>query len=200
MSHQLPASGKMLDVLDLAKYAVDEAQAIPLRAHPELTLRDEANALTARAFRNGYLEDLHAGRRSPLLVDPGVPRVSDHEMKKLMVESSARLAHLLYLRELLLDERPDVYFAVIEHLRWRFTRRWGRVALACEAPEVDDAEVLVCVACGTPIDETWRFCPACGEGLEGEQARRCRSPGAACDARCEPGRRRRPRRACGRAA
>ena len=33
----------------------------------EFTLRNEANALTAFAFRNGFLEDLHAGKDSPLL-------------------------------------------------------------------------------------------------------------------------------------
>jgi hypothetical protein len=34
-----------------------------LRSAPDggFTLRDEANALTAFAFRNGFLEDLHAG-------------------------------------------------------------------------------------------------------------------------------------------
>jgi hypothetical protein len=30
------------------------------------TVRDEANALTAYAFRNGFLEDLHAGKSSRL--------------------------------------------------------------------------------------------------------------------------------------
>ena len=32
----------------------------------EFTLRDEANALTAFSFRNGFLEDLHGGKSSPV--------------------------------------------------------------------------------------------------------------------------------------
>jgi len=31
------------------------------------TVREEANALTCCAFRNGYIEELHAGKHSPLL-------------------------------------------------------------------------------------------------------------------------------------
>src|SRR5207245_11157802 len=75
----------------------DEAQTTPLRGHPDLTLRDEANAITARLFRNGFLEDLHAGQWSPVLSGPGGSRITDAEMKKLMIETSARLAHWLYL-------------------------------------------------------------------------------------------------------
>ena len=41
------------------------------------TLRDEANAIVAYAFRNGPIEDLHAGKSSPLLNDHGFER--DHE-------------------------------------------------------------------------------------------------------------------------
>src|SRR5258708_2844545 len=52
----------------------------------EFTLRDEANALTAFAFRNGFLEDLHAGKSSPVLSQPGFSRISDDEMQPLMIE------------------------------------------------------------------------------------------------------------------
>lgn len=37
---------------------------------PDFTIRDEANALVAWAFRNGPIENLHAGKNSPLLDDP----------------------------------------------------------------------------------------------------------------------------------
>jgi len=47
----------------------------------EFTLRDEANAICAYAFRNGFLEDLHAGKPSPLLTDPGYSRVTDDVSK-----------------------------------------------------------------------------------------------------------------------
>ena len=43
------------------------------------TIRDEANALAAWAFRNGPLEDLHAGKHSALLDDPELSRITDEE-------------------------------------------------------------------------------------------------------------------------
>ena len=52
------------------------------------TLRDEANVITAHAFRNGFLEDRHASRWSWVLSEPAISRVSDAEMKKLMIETS----------------------------------------------------------------------------------------------------------------
>jgi hypothetical protein len=41
------------------------------------TVRDEANALTAFAFRNGPLEDLHVGQSSPLLDNPSLSRITN---------------------------------------------------------------------------------------------------------------------------
>ena len=69
-----------------------------LTSENEFTVRDEANALTAYAFRNGFLEDLHAGKSSPLLEQPGYSRISDEEMRKLMIEASAKLAEMLRLK------------------------------------------------------------------------------------------------------
>ena len=66
--------------------------------HP-LTIREEANALTCCAFRNGYIEELHAGKHSELLATPGRSRITDAEMKKLMIGASAKLAELLALKE-----------------------------------------------------------------------------------------------------
>ena len=67
----------LADIENTASDDGDLAQTLPIRGHPELTLRDEANAITAHAFRNGFLEDLHAGRWSPMLSDPGVSRITD---------------------------------------------------------------------------------------------------------------------------
>src|SRR5208282_4064765 len=47
----------------------------------ELTLRDEANAICAYAFRNGPIEDIHEDGR-----------ISDEEMKHLMIHASESLA------------------------------------------------------------------------------------------------------------
>ena len=65
-----------IGIFDLLEQTdTDEAQTTPLRGHPDLTLQDEANAITARVFRNGFLEDLHAGQeRHPLHRDAGLGR------------------------------------------------------------------------------------------------------------------------------
>jgi hypothetical protein len=76
------------------------------------TIREEANALTCCAFRNGFLEDLHAGKHSELLEKPGLSRITDVEMKKLMMQSSAKLAELLALKE----TDPDKYWKQVEFL------------------------------------------------------------------------------------
>ena len=53
-----------------------------------------------------------------MLSDPGISRITDGEMRKLMIETSARLAHRLYPRELLLGERPEVYRTLVQTARW----------------------------------------------------------------------------------
>ena len=68
-----------------------------------LTLRQEANALTGIVFRNGFLEDLHAGRHSELIKNPEYSRITNDEMKRLMVECSRKLYEMLRSRE----ENPD---------------------------------------------------------------------------------------------
>lgn len=85
------------------------------------TVRDEANALTALVFRNGYLEDLHAGRHDAALDDPEVSRITDAEMKRLMIETSAALARLLDLR----SKDPDGYAREIA-FGARYARNWVR--------------------------------------------------------------------------
>jgi hypothetical protein len=150
------------DIENVAGKDGDLAQTLPLRGHPELTLRDEANAITAQAFRNGFLETLHAGRWSPVLSDPGISRITDDEMKKLMIETSARVAHWLYLRELLLDERPDVYCQLVATTRWMFARSWERRARTCALPEPAPAAVPLCRSCQSALHDGWRFCPLCG--------------------------------------
>jgi hypothetical protein len=88
----------------------------------EFTIRDEANALTAYAFRNGSLEDLHAGKDSPLLDDPGLSRITDEEMKRLMIEASEKLAQMLRLKR----EAPAQYEAFIRNYHRMFCRKWQR--------------------------------------------------------------------------
>ena len=90
------------------KPSIPDVPAIPdktlARAFPGgFTIRDEANALTAFAFRNGPIENLHAGKSSPLTDDPALSRITDDEMRELMVNASEMLAVVLALR----DSDPD---------------------------------------------------------------------------------------------
>jgi hypothetical protein len=86
------------------------------------TIRDEANALVAWAFRNGPLEDLHAGNHSPLLDDPSLSRITDAEMKELMLNACRQLATLLEMKE----SDPAEYQRQIKSYGFRFCRKWER--------------------------------------------------------------------------
>src|SRR5947208_13033076 len=88
----------------------------------EFTLRDEANALTAFAFRNGFLEDLHSGKPSPILSEPGYSRISDDEMRRLMIEASEKLEQMLRMKR----EEPRRYEILIRDYQRRYCRAWNR--------------------------------------------------------------------------
>jgi hypothetical protein len=74
------------------------------------TLRDEANAIVACAMRNGPLEDLHAGKHSSLLEDDSLSRITDAEMKQLMLHACEEIEALLRLKE----GEPKKYDAMIK--------------------------------------------------------------------------------------
>lgn len=90
--------GKLLSV---NQYLGEIADTLPMENFLELNpdavfdVRDEANALAAFAFRNTALEDLHAGEFCEELQDKS--RISDPEMKRLMLEVTRRLAAVLLL-------------------------------------------------------------------------------------------------------
>lgn len=86
------------------------------------TKREEANALTCCAFRNGYIEELHAGKHSELLENPELSRITDDEMKKLMIRTSAKLAELLAMRE----TEPEKYWKLIKHFNEAYCGRWEK--------------------------------------------------------------------------
>ena len=106
--------------------ATRELQAVPQITSPvlpgEFTLRDEANALTAHAFRNGFLEDLHAGKHSPILDEPGYSRITDDEMKRMMIQASERLARMLALKQ----QDPAEYDRFIRKYHKDYCRNWKR--------------------------------------------------------------------------
>jgi hypothetical protein len=73
------------------------------------TARDEANAIVAWALRNGFLEDLHAGKHSELLEDRSLSRITDSEMKEIMISACERVEALLRLKE----TEPNKYDTMI---------------------------------------------------------------------------------------
>jgi hypothetical protein len=86
------------------------------------TLREEANALTCSAFRNGHIEELHAGKYSELLENPELSRITDAEMKKIMVQASARLAELLAMKE----TDPAKYWDFVKSFNEGYCGRWEK--------------------------------------------------------------------------
>ena len=63
-------------------------------------LANEAKALVALAFRNGPIEDLHAGRPCPACSGKtAISHISDVEMKRLMKSAVSALYRLLWQRE-----------------------------------------------------------------------------------------------------
>jgi len=87
-----------------------------------LTIREEANALTCCAFRNGYIEELHAGKHSTLLETPGLSRITDGEMKKLMIGASAKLAELLSMKE----TNPGEYWRQMKFFNENYCGKWEK--------------------------------------------------------------------------
>ena len=86
----------------------------------DMTIREEANAMVAHVFRNGYLEDLHAGIVEEKFLDPKYSRITDDEMKKLMIECSEKMAKLLQLSK----ENPLEYKAFLKRTHRNYCKRW----------------------------------------------------------------------------
>lgn len=88
-----------------------------------LTTREEANALTCCAYRNGFIEDLHAGKYSELLEKPELSRITDAEMKKLMIEASSKLAELLAMKE----KEPEKYWQLMKFFNETYCAGWEKL-------------------------------------------------------------------------
>ncbi len=86
----------------------------------EMTLREEANAIVAHVFRNGFIEDLHAGIVEEKLLDPKYSRITNDEMKKLMIECCEKMEKLLRLRE----ENPQAYKKKLRLNLKNYCRHW----------------------------------------------------------------------------
>jgi hypothetical protein len=86
------------------------------------TLRDEANAIVAYAFRTGPIEELHAGVASDLLANPELSRITDEEMKRIMIAACQAVERLL--REKHAD--PGAYYLKMMDYGHRYCRGWDR--------------------------------------------------------------------------
>ena len=86
------------------------------------TLRDEANAIVACAFRNGPLENLHAGKWSELLEDPELSRITDDEMKTLMLNACKAVEKLLREKQ----DDPGAYLLKMMQYNLTYCRQWER--------------------------------------------------------------------------
>lgn len=86
------------------------------------TERDEANALIAMTVRNGPIEQLHAGTYSALLEDPSLSRITNAEMKALMLNATQLLAALLKVKE----NDPDLYRRWIQSYGRMYCQFWER--------------------------------------------------------------------------
>jgi len=81
------------------------------------TLRDEANAICAYAFRNGPIEDIHASVDSD-----GRDRITDAEMKQMMTTASKKLSELLEMKE----QSPEEYYRFIRDYNEHWCASWER--------------------------------------------------------------------------
>ena len=83
-------------------------------------LAKEAKAIVALAFRNGPIEDVHAGKVCPTCQNQaGFSHITDPEMKLIMKAAVDRVYELLCLK----SENPAEYEARIKFGE-RYTYRW----------------------------------------------------------------------------
>ena len=109
---------------------------------------DEANVLPAYVFRHTCLEALHAGATG----------FSDEEMRKLMIETSAKLAFVLAAR----DHNSDVYSQFLFEYGTAYSSTWERQAASVQLAH---DHIVPCANCGKNVRINWSYCPSCGEEL-----------------------------------
>jgi hypothetical protein len=97
-------------------------EALIKRLSKKPTYREEANAITHQCLRAGFIEELHAGKDSELIKDPSYSRISQEEMKKLMIETSAKIAEFLRFK----DKNPEKYKKMINGITFFYTSDWDK--------------------------------------------------------------------------
>ena len=93
-------------------------------------LAEEAKAIVALAFRNGPIEDIHAGKTCPTCHgDSQYSHITDDEIRLIMTAAVNCMYRLLVLKEI----DPDKYQENIEFGR-RYTRAWDEPNLRRDLP------------------------------------------------------------------
>jgi hypothetical protein len=88
-------------------------------------LATEAKSIVAQCFRNGPIEDVHAGIGCPTCEgDEKYSHITQSEMKRIMKNSVDKVYTLLWLKE----HHPDKYQAFIE-FGAHYTRGWDEPTL-----------------------------------------------------------------------
>ena len=88
-------------------------------------LAKEAKSIVAQCFRNGPIEDLHAGIKCPTCSgDEKYSHITQREMKRIMKDAVDKVYTLLWLKE----RDPDKYQALIE-FGAHYTSQWNEPKL-----------------------------------------------------------------------
>jgi hypothetical protein len=102
-----------------AVYRDRDGDTMPTPLDPLLAL--EAKVLTLLAFRNGPIEDIHAGKACPMCSGkPEFSRISDPEMKTIMMQAVNAMYRLLWQRE----HDPEAYLRSLSFGE-RQVHRWA---------------------------------------------------------------------------
>jgi hypothetical protein len=120
-------------------------------------LRDEANAIVACAFRNGPIEDLHAGKASELLEDPELSRITDAEMRTIMLAVCQAVEKLPRLKQ----KGPDRYHLMLMQHNLRCCGRWDRAGADTSdapSPHVAAGQAIEQLL-STPTARAWGVAP-----------------------------------------
>ena len=84
-------------------------------------LATEAKSLVALAFRNGPIEDVHAGKECPTCAGKSeYSHITQAEMKNIMKQAVDTVYKLLWLKQ----NDPEKYEATLEFGK-RYTRFWN---------------------------------------------------------------------------
>jgi len=100
---------------------VERSRGTAMKPQIDPSLAIEAKAITALAFRNGPIEDLHAGKTCVVCAGrPEFSHVSDEEMKRIMKAAVNAMYRLLWQR----DHDPEAYLKSLAFGE-RHTQKWG---------------------------------------------------------------------------